>query len=122
MINKTLSAPAVFAEIKISNEHLKIFKDILRIKTDRGFGNSLKSLIDDELKNGNHPCVTKAFLENQLPDVLTAIASTQLKDLFHSSEEDELVEQPPTADGSVPQVEQAEAENNLIEFSDLYRK
>ena len=57
--------PDVVATISVSDYHLKIYKEILRIKTDRGFGISLQQWIKDDLEIGNHPKVTKNTDDNK---------------------------------------------------------
>ena len=76
------------ATIQIHPQHLEIYKRILRIKTDRGFRNSMRHWVDVDLKGGQNPFVTKALLEHNLPYVLASEASGHLHSLFGELEDD----------------------------------
>ena len=78
--------PEVTATICINEFHLKIYKEILRIKTDLGFGTSLKQWVKEDLALGNHPKVAKAQLENNLPAILASLASGHLRAFFTEDE------------------------------------
>ena len=113
--------PDVEANIAISDEHLDIYKKILRIKTDRGFGQSLKRLIKSDLDGGQNPYVMKAILEHNLQGVLASIASGYLGHLFSETSQDDISERVcPEIDSSKTCGEgQAEPENNVIQFRDI---
>jgi hypothetical protein len=108
--------PDVSATVRISDFHLKIYKEILSIKTDRGFGISLTEWIKEDLATGNHPKVTKALLENNLSSILAAVSAGHLKTFF--SDDDVEITEASDDERGVPVVEEAASgqEGNVVHF------
>lgn len=112
--------PLVEAAISVSQPHLDIYKKILRITTDRGFGNSFKGYIRTEFERGQSPFVIKAALEHMLPNVMATIASNYLEALFSDSDLDDIVEQ--HAENHDSSIEAKSAACNVIPFSDTEKE
>jgi len=116
---------SVEAHIALTDAHLDIYKKILRIKTDLGFGNSLRHFIAVEIEKGQNPFVLKALLEHNLPCILASIAAEHLHTFFRETDDDDIAEIDSDDLEELTLFFESKVtmqETNVIKFSDNFRE